>query len=232
MSNMNWEHTGTKGVYLVIRDGMSIYYARATFNNTTKMLGVFSTIEEASNAVELAILEHKKKKRETEKLSLREGRYKTIYPKLYQTWSDMKQRCYNEKCKNYKYYGAKGVVVCEEWKHSSNAFCEWGVANNWKEGLELDRIDVYGNYEPNNCQFITHSENMATGKSRIRSHNKTGYNGVRLVKGNAYVVEIYVNKKMKTIGYFKDIDDAIKARISAEIEYFGEQKTNFHYNPT
>ena len=50
-----------------------------------------------------------------------------------------------------------------------------GKDNGFKDGLELDRIDVNGNYEPSNCQFITHIENNAVGKHRKQSNNKSGF---------------------------------------------------------
>jgi hypothetical protein len=70
----------------------------------------------------------------------------------------MKYRCYTPKWKPYKYYGARGIMVCEEWKNSYLTFKEWAMANGYQDGLELDRINVNGNYEPSNCKWITHHE--------------------------------------------------------------------------
>ena len=70
----------------------------------------------------------------------------------------MMERCYLPSCANYKRYGGKGVTVCEEW-HDINKFAEWVESSGYAPGLTIDRIDPSGNYEPNNCQWLTRSEN-------------------------------------------------------------------------
>ena len=79
--------------------------------------------------------------------------------RLYGTWQNMKQRCYNPNNSDYKSYGGKGISVCDEWKNDSCAFLKWGFSNGWAKGLVIDRIDSSGNYSPENCRFITMSEN-------------------------------------------------------------------------
>lgn len=78
---------------------------------------------------------------------------------LYRKWQDMKNRCYNSSVSKYKNYGGRGIEVCEEWKNNFQAFYEWCLLNSWKRKLEIDRIDVNGNYSPDNCQITTHEEN-------------------------------------------------------------------------
>lgn len=77
--------------------------------------------------------------------------------KIYRLWSYMKERCYSENHKSYKNYGGRGIKVCDEWLEAKT-FIEWCFKNGYEEGLSLDRIDVNGNYEPNNCRFITIKE--------------------------------------------------------------------------
>ena len=82
----------------------------------------------------------------------------SIHPGLYSTWSDMKQRIFNPSCNNYPNYGGRGISVYDEWL-DYKSFAEWGLDNGWQAGLTIDRIDNDGNYEPDNCQWITKSEN-------------------------------------------------------------------------
>ena len=74
---------------------------------------------------------------------------------LYSRWRIMIRRCHNENNDNYKYYGGRGIRVCDEWRNSLEQFYKWGIDNGWKDGLELDRIDTNGNYEPSNCRWVT-----------------------------------------------------------------------------
>lgn len=78
--------------------------------------------------------------------------------RLYKIWSDMKQRCYNEKRKSFKNYGALGIRVCDEWINNFENFRDWALKNGYEEHLTIERINVKGDYEPNNCDWITIEE--------------------------------------------------------------------------
>ena len=79
--------------------------------------------------------------------------------KLYYIWQGIKDRCNNSKNKRFKYYGGKGVKVFHLWENNFDNFQKWATSNEYKEGLSIDRIDNDGNYEPNNCRWVTLSEN-------------------------------------------------------------------------
>lgn len=86
------------------------------------------------------------------------------YPKedskrLYCVWYHMKLRCQNPKVKQYRFYGARGIFVCNLWSDSSEEFRKWAFANGYQRGLQLDRIDNDGPYAPWNCRWVTHAEN-------------------------------------------------------------------------
>jgi transcriptional regulator with XRE-family HTH domain len=85
--------------------------------------------------------------------------------RLCNIWKGMRQRCYWPKHSSYKYYGAKGITVCDEWRASFAAFYEWAITHGYQEHLTLDRIDPYGNYGPDNCRWATYKE-QAQNKRR------------------------------------------------------------------
>lgn len=88
---------------------------------------------------------------------------------LYRTWSNMKDRCYNPNNKNYKYYGGRGISVCEEWKESFIKFAN-DMGNKPSKEYSLERIDVNGNYEPKNCKWATVKEQSFNKRNTLK-HN-------------------------------------------------------------
>jgi hypothetical protein len=78
----------------------------------------------------------------------------------YKSWDSMIQRCSNPKNPRYKDYGGRGIQVCNRWLIFSNFFHDMGARPS---KMTLDRIDVNGNYEPDNCQWATYSQ-QATNK--------------------------------------------------------------------
>lgn len=76
-------------------------------------------------------------------------------------------RCYNPNDKNFKTYGGKGIKVCQEWIENPKLFELWSLENGYKDNLTIDRIDSNKDYCPENCQWITLSDN-AKYKSTTR----------------------------------------------------------------
>jgi hypothetical protein len=81
------------------------------------------------------------------------------YHPLYRVWSGIISRCYNENIEAYKHYGGRGIIMCDEWRNDPKKFVEWGLENGWSSGLEIDRIENDGIYEPSNCRFVTPAVN-------------------------------------------------------------------------
>lgn len=70
----------------------------------------------------------------------------------------MKDRCYNPNNNHFKYYGGKGIIVCNEWKNDFKNFYDWMSSNGYKEGMSIDRINNSLGYSPSNCRVIPFSE--------------------------------------------------------------------------
>ncbi len=91
--------------------------------------------------------------------------------RLYNIWKNMRQRCNNENVPCYRFYGGKGVSVCAEWENYTN-FEKWAFSNGYQDDLTIDRIDGDGNYEPNNCRWVTMvMQSRNTSRNRIIEYN-------------------------------------------------------------
>ena len=92
---------------------------------------------------------------------------KYSHTKLYGIWESIKQRCCNPNVKSYKNYGGRGIDMCDEWYNSFLAFHKWAMANDYQEGLQIDRIDNDKGYSPSNCRFVTRKEQNRNRRNNI-----------------------------------------------------------------
>lgn len=129
--------------------------------------------------------------------------------KIYGVWGHMKSRCYNPKVERYKNYGGRGIKVCDEWQNFEG-FYEWAIRSGYKEGLTIDRINVDGDYCPENCRWATKETQM----------NNTTRNRYVTYKGETHTVSEWSRKlgiPYKTL--FKRINDGWSVEKAFNTEY-------------
>lgn len=107
----------------------------------------------------------------------RTGKANTIHgdtdTRLYRIFHGMKDRCYNSKNKDYARYGGRGIKVCEEWLNDYITFKKWAINNGYQEDLAIERKDFDKDYCPENCKWISMSQ-----QQRNKSSNRViTYNG-------------------------------------------------------
>lgn len=93
--------------------------------------------------------------------------------RLYNIYMLMKRRTGDERDKEYKDYGGRGIKICDEWENDFNAFYNWSINNGYSEDLTIDRINVNKNYSPDNCRWATRKEQA----NNRRTNRNISYNG-------------------------------------------------------
>ena len=149
--------------------------------------------------------------------------HKMSRTKLHYVWLGIKARCNNKDNKSYKNYGARGISICNEWGNDFMAFYNWSIANGYKDGLTIDRIENDGNYEPSNCRFVTNIVNC-NNKRLMLSSNTSGYSGV-IKHGNYCWIFVYYGKLYSRYG-FKTAKEAAIAKNDFIIKMGFDRKLN------
>lgn len=93
----------------------------------------------------------------------------------------MKERCLNSNNRAFHRYGGRGIKICQEWLDDFMVFYNWAINNGYSDKLTLDRIDVNGNYCPENCRFT----DMKTQQGNKRNNIYVDYKGERICLGAA-----------------------------------------------
>lgn len=124
---------------------------------------------------------------------------------MYHLYHGIKQRCYNKNNKKYYLYGGNNIKMCDEWLNNYDSFKEWSYTHGYSEeakGISIDRINSDGDYEPNNCQWISLSENSAKanyGRKKFNGHREGTVYAENTKSGEIFVVD-NITRFAKSIG--------------------------------
>lgn len=140
---------------------------------------------------------------------------------LYQTWTNMMARCFNNQHPLYPYYGGRGVTVCDEWANKNTGPVKFiRDMGERPQGFSLDRVDTNGNYTPENCKWSKGSDQCFN--RRKQKNNTSGVPGIYWRREeNKWRATIKKEGKVHSLGMYKQFSDAVAARRKAEIEYYG-----------
>ena len=141
---------------------------------------------------------------------------------IYHVFKDMHTRCEYDKHKSYEKYGGRGIKVCQEWEDTEEGlinFYNWCMSHGYEKGLQLDRFDNNKGYAPDNCRFITVSQNNFN-KRNIKGYGKYKDKYRAYIKKDGKYIEVHCDTE----------EDAIEARKALELYYYGENTQNYRYN--
>jgi hypothetical protein len=99
----------------------------------------------------------------------KDGRIERI--RLRSIFGKMRSRCYKPSVWGYKNYGGRGIRICDEWYSSTKTFVEWAQQSGYQLGLQIDRIDNNGNYEPSNCRWVDAKTNNRNRRSTVITYD-------------------------------------------------------------
>lgn len=94
---------------------------------------------------------------------------------MYQTWKNMRRRCFDPTNKRWEHYGGRGITICQEWNDYA-VFRTWAMANGYADDLTIDRIDVNGNYCPENCRWV----DAKTQANNVSRNHMVEFNGEQM----------------------------------------------------
>lgn len=107
-------------------------------------------------------------KKNIENAHKRNTKHGMSFSNIYRVWYGTKGRCCTKSSTGYPRYGAVGITMCDEWMNDPQSFIDWAMANGYKKGLSIDRIDGTKGYSPENCRWATRAEQSRNLKSNVR----------------------------------------------------------------
>jgi len=149
----------------------------------------------------------------------RANSYRIRNKRLRKTFVGMYDRCYNRDNKDYRWYGSKGVYICDEWLNDPKRFEEWSKSNGYANKLTIDRIDDNGPYAPWNCRWITRKQNSkyksTTRELCVDNESHTGRDWANILDVGTNRINRYVRTHGKafTERFIRDTKDGFYVAI-------------------
>lgn len=106
-------------------------------------------------------------------------KHKVSNNRILTIWSGMKRRCYVEHDEAYPKYGGRGIKICDEWLNNVEMFEKWALENGYDDSLSIDRIDVNGDYCPENCRW---ADDLTQQNNRSNNHLLTFYGETKTIR--------------------------------------------------
>jgi hypothetical protein len=118
--------------------------------------------------------------------------------RLQKIFNKMKQRCYVRESKDYRWYGDKGIKICNDWLNNPKMFEDWSLSNGYTDDLTIDRIDENKDYSPDNCRWITGVDNTkyksTTSLIKVNDETHTGRDWAQILGIGTNTINNYVRK--------------------------------------
>jgi hypothetical protein len=145
--------------------------------------------------------------------------------KIYIVWNGIKTRCENKRSAAYKDYGGRGIKLCEEW-HDFSSFLAWAESHGYTDGMQIDRIDVNGDYCPENCRFVSRLENA----NNKRNNKRITHNGeTKTVAEWARFYSVNYKNLCRNLGKGYTLEQAVKRMKSGDKSHRGSKAWKSNY---
>ena len=147
-------------------------------------------------------------------------KHNKCYTRIYRIYHGMITRCFNKNAPQYKGYGMQGITVCDKWKNSFEEFYKWSMENGYSDSLTIDRINVFGNYEPSNCRWISKREQQFNKKNTkyitVNGSTKNAYEWEKITGIKAEIIDNRVRKGKSGNDLFAPVRKRISISIKGE----------------
>lgn len=144
-------------------------------------------------------------------------RHNKVHTRLYCIHQGIKKRCYNKQEKAYPNYGGRGITMCDEWRKDFMVFYNWAMNNGYNDNLTIDRINVDGNYEPDNCRCVDRKTQNINTRRELYGIVLHEYNSLEYFSLKYNISRRLVRQRFITYGW--SFEDSVLTPICKDRSY-------------